>query len=359
MDERRRNIAIGLFMLGATICLTVLILLFGQYPTWIGGRTYEVHAYFDEVEYLEEETEVLMLGKRIGWVSNVGFRGEKPGAGIDVTMQIDRSVPIPADAKVLLKEAPMGFGRARLTITIPAGSTAPPVPTDGSAALPGTAVGPFEQVIPRDVVTTLQTTAKRIGELAAALTPAAKDLHDLLKQTGLEEVDAGRAVGNLSTALQRLDAALKHVNDVIGDPETKQQLRQTIANLHQASEQATQALVELKDFAASAKVTAGEAKELTAELRAGVAEARQQFRSIAQRVNESADRLSELLKHLASAASDLSEGKGTAGRLLKDERLYEALVLTTNRLNAALIDLQALIKAWQIEGVKVQSLRLR
>jgi len=360
MDDRRRNFAIGLFMTGALACLAALILLFGQYPAVIGGRTYEVHVYFDgALEQLEADTDVRMLGKRIGWVSSVEFRDGNPAAGIDAILRIDKSVPIPSDATAVLKEAAMGFGRPRLQIVIPAGSTAPPLPTDGSAVLPGKVVGPFEQLIPREVVTTLQVTARRIGELAAAFTPVAEDLHHLLKPVDARQVDAGKALANLSTALQRLDQAIKNINDIIGRPEAKTQLRQTIANLHQATRQATETLRSIKDFAESARSVTDTAQDVAGDLKSLVAEARHQLRTISQRIVDTTDRLDALLKNLSHAAQQLAEGKGTAGLLLTDERLYESLVLTADRLNAALIDLQALIKTWQIEGVRIETLKLR
>lgn len=361
MTERRRNILIGLFVLGGLVCLAILVLLFGAFPTVISGNKYTVTIYFTTpVDDLPEETDVFMLGKRIGQVAGVGWRGGQPSEGVQATLRIDKDVRIPSNAAAEYKEATMGFGRPRIQIVVPMGVAAPGyLPTSGQATLFGKAVGPFEQIIPKQTGVTLEQAASHIGKLAEALTPAARDLHDLLKTTPVEQVDAGEAIGNLSSAIQRLDSTLRNINDVIGDAHVKSDLRTTVTNVRAASEQLKDAIADIERFADAARQTAEDAKEIPADIRQTLADLRGRVDTVARSIVTNSDNLNKILVGLDNTVTGINQGEGTLGHLVKDNRLYEALVLTAQRLATTVSDLQALVKSWQAEGVKIESLKLR
>lgn len=360
MAERRRNILIGLFVLGGLICLGTLVLLFGAFPNVIAQRVYKVTVYFSmPVEDLPVETDVFMLGKRIGRVLEVGWRGGRPSEGVEATLQIDKEVEIPSNGLAEFKEATFGFGRPRLQIVVPLGSEATPLPRTGQATLMGTVMGPFEQIIPKEMGSTLQHTAAQVGKLAEALTPAARDIHDLLKTTSIAEVDAGQAVGNLSSALQRLDSTLHNINDVIGKAEVKQDLVTTVANVRSASEQLKGAIADIEQFASAARQTAEGAKELPADIKQTLADLRGRVDGVARSIITNSDNLNRILVGLNQTVEGVNQGEGTLGHLAKDNRLYEALVLTAQRLSSTIGDLQVLVKGWQTEGVRIESLKLR
>lgn len=361
MQERRRNILIGLFVLGGLVCLGILVLLLGTFPNILSGRTYSVTVFFTSpVQDLPVDTDVFMIGKRIGRVAKVGWRGGVPSEGVEAVLEIDDQVRIPSNATAIFAEAALGFGRARVQINVPMGTTPPGyLSTSGQATLIGIVQGPFEQIIPKQIGNTLEKTASQIGQLAAALTPAARDLHDLLKETPIEQINAGQAVGNLSSVLQRLDASLHNINDVIGNPQVKQDLVDTAGNIRVASDQLKAALADIQRFAESARQVAEGAKDLPADIKTTLADLRGRVDGVARSILSNSENLNRILVGLNQTVTGINQGEGTLGHLVKDNRLYEALVLTAQRLAAAVTDLQALMKSWQDEGVKIESLRLR
>ncbi len=361
MQERRRNILIGLFVLGGLVCLGILILLFGAFPNVVSGRTYRVTVYFtNPLEDLPVDTDVFMIGKRVGRVAEVGWRGGQPNEGVEAGLDVQGDIRIPSNATAEFKEAAIGLGRSRLQIIVPMG-TPPPgyLPINGQATLLGTSLGPFEQIIPKQMGTSLERTANQIGKFAEALTPAARDIHDLLKTTSLEQVGAGQAVANLSTVLQRLDASLASINEVIGNTQAKQDMVATIANVRAASEQLKGAIADIQHFAEAARQTAEEAKGLPADVRQTLADLRGRIDTVGRSIISNADNLNRILVGLDQTVAGINQGEGTLGHLVKDNRLYEALALTAQRLSATIADLQALVKSWQAEGVKIESLKLR
>jgi phospholipid/cholesterol/gamma-HCH transport system substrate-binding protein len=66
------------------------------------------------------------------------------------------------------------------------------------------------------------------------------------------------------------------------------------------------------------------------------------------------DRLTQIgaiLDQMQSVSQKLNTGSGTAGLLMNDPRLYEALVDSTRQLNATVTDLHRLVDQWEQEGV--------
>ncbi len=360
MKERRRNILIGLFVLGGIVCLTVLILLFGAFPNVISGRAYKVTVYFaGPVEYVPVETDVFMMGKRIGRTVGIDWRSGDPSLGVEAVAEVEQDIRIPVNAVAEFKGAALGFGRPSISILVPQAPETAPLPTDGSAVIPGKVVGAFEQIIPKEMGVTLQQATARIGELAQTLTPAARDLHDLLKPTSLTEVGADQAMANVSTVVQRMDRVLANVNDVIGEPAVKQNLIATVENMRSASEQLQTALVDIQAFAAAARDVADGARDLPEEVQALLADTRARIDRVARNITTNTDNLDKVLVGLDQVVQKVNRGEGTLGSLLTDNSLYEALLLTIRRLGATIQDLQALIKAWEEEGVKIERLNLR
>jgi len=362
--EYRQNLMVGLFMIVALASLAILVILFGDMPEWlVGGRGYQVHVYFDQLRGLTVDTEVEMNSVRVGRVVAIEHRDSKnPALGVDVTLEILNRYDIPHGAIARVHEAPMGFGRPKVVIGVRYAEPARLLDRDGKAVLQGELVSAFDQLIPRDVVTTLRRSARQIGDLAEALTPVADDLHELFAKRSIEQVDqdrTGRTPPNLYTAVEQLNRSLQHFNDVLGDPQTKSNLREAIANLRQVTEDAGAAVQALQSFAVKAGDAAGDVRQITTRLSSTVTRTDEQLDTVGRKVIENTDKLSRILDHLEVASDSLSSGKGTAGLLVSDPRLYESLVLTADRLGATIQDLQNLIRHWREKGMYIQGVGIR
>jgi uncharacterized phage infection (PIP) family protein YhgE len=282
---------------------------------------------------------------------------KNPARGVDVILEIQERYDIPDGATPRVQEAPLGFGRSTVVVDLRHAEAGRFLPKDGTAVLQGELVSAFDQLIPRDVVATLQRTARQIGDLAESLTPVAGDLHELFVKRPVEEVEqdkTGRTIPNLYTAVQRLNTSLQNFNDVLGNPETKNNLHEAIANLRQVTEDARTTVQELQRFATKASAAADDVRGITTTLSATVQRTDEQLDVIARKIVDSADKLSRLLDHLDAASQKIASGQGSAGLFVNDPRLYESLVLTSQRLAAAIDDLQGLLQRWKEKGVAVQ-----
>jgi methyl-accepting chemotaxis protein len=210
------------------------------------------------------------------------------------------------------------------------------------------------QFLPERVINTLEATGTRIGEAAKALTPVLEDLHEALVKRAPSEVDrVGGPQGNLSSAMARFDATLKHWNDVLGDPQTKSRLKDAINNVHTITEDG-------KAISADLKSTAKEFRGVVDDTKAFVAEGRDTVRSIKTEVTDLGrggrsmfESVTRLLDSAHEVTSAVSRGEGTLGHLVRDAKLYEAMVLSFERGAKALEDFRLLVQDWLKGKIRV------
>lgn len=365
MTEYRRNVMVGLFLIVGLISLMWLIVKFGESPGWIvGGKTYPVHAYFSNVAGVIEGDPVYMKGVRVGFVNRIGFRDEEhPEQGVDLVIDIQQKWRVPQSSRVEVELSGMGFVRATVRIVVPPGPSAATLPTDGSVPLQGVVISAFDALFPPDVISVLQKASGQIGNLAEALTPVAKDLHELFQPRDLALVDdprsgAQKLSANLHTAVQRLDAGLKNFNEMVGDPNTKTNLKVAIENIRAVSEQGKGVMEDLRKFASQARFVGEDAKELTGKLSKTVDNANAQLDKIARVIIDDAEKLGRFFDRLEAVARNWADGKGSAGKFFNDAELHDSMVITLKRLQAAIEDMNDLVKQWRREGVNIKGMGL-
>jgi len=355
MDESKRNLAVGAFVLLGLVALGTLVVLFGEAPRMFGRKSYAVSVAFKQVRGVRPGAEVEMGGVRVGVVDRFEFKdNNQPGQGVWMILDIEHEYSIPRDAYVEVRESPFGLGRPQITIVIPPAAGPQMLVKDGTATLNGRVVSGFDTVFPPDVVDTLKVATGHIGGLAEVLK---KDLHDLLMRRTTQQVDqpppgVPPQPANLYTAIQRFDAAMKHFNEVLGDPKTKSNLKTAIENFAQVSAEAKQVVQQLRALVQDARAVPDRVNR-------SLDNADGQLRSVSTKIIAMTDKLSRLLDHLNEAGRQLAEGEGTAGKFLRDPHLYQELTLTCRRLGAMIDDLQALVKQWREEGIRIKSWSLR
>jgi phospholipid/cholesterol/gamma-HCH transport system substrate-binding protein len=311
------------------LVLLVLVFLFG------GGRrlfakAYEIKVHFPEgVVGVESGQSVTLHGKRVGETTDVRFytdqktHEEHPEEGVNVIVAIDEEFDIPKSAHIRVASSIMGFGRPAICLIIDHTQRQPEMlPRDGTGEITGTMVEILDQVLPPPMQETLTSATKSLDELARALTPVAENLARLLESRDVEQVDLQQLTANLDTVIQRFDATLRNINTVIGDEENIRNLGTLLANASAISEDGKQTI-----------------KNVDAMVKG---------------LKRNTDELSAVLTQLDRTLASIDEGKGTLSLLLKDNRLYEEMVLSARRMTKALDELREVL-----EIMKQGNLRLR
>jgi ABC-type transporter Mla subunit MlaD len=234
------------------------------------------------------------------------------------------------------------------------------LPKDDNAKITGKMVS--ADLLPESTMQIVTEALERISELATALIPVSKNLNLLLEQRPTAQVDSASSQPtqpsdglppNVSTAVQRLDMTLKNFNDVIGDPTVKDNLRDFINNLAVAGADLKQIVADLKPLPAQARTFVETGNRMLENLDKTVGNVDIRVNEFAKAGKGIAGQLESVLENVNQITQTIADGKGTAGRLVKDEKLYEALLNTVEQLKETIKEFKVLITKLQAEGLRL------
>ena len=353
MTDNKRNLMVGLFVLGGLTCLGLLVVMFGQTRGLFSTR-YAVIAKFDRITGVRSGTDVTLAGVWVGNVMDIRMVDRKqPSEGVNVQLGIDPKYSIPAGSQAIV-EIPL-MGQPTINI-VPPPQTVKLLPQDGTAEIHGVIKGALESVIDPALMAAIDKTTVQIGMLAEAMTPMAKAIQGLLEQRTIAQVDASAGkpeelTANLYTAVERLHRVLKHFDVVLGDPAVQSNVKDTVSNFKSASEDVKAAAASFKVFSDEAQKAAASAHQMVTKVDATVDVTRGYIDELGRKLVSNTDQLSRFLDYINVAGQNVAEGQGTVGMLLRDPKFYDELMLTVQRLGEAAAELQVLVKQWQKQGI--------
>jgi phospholipid/cholesterol/gamma-HCH transport system substrate-binding protein len=318
--QRKRNIIVGLFIIIGLCALVWMILRFGDLPSVVSKvRSFQVYVQFPTAPGVQKDTPVRFCGYQIGRVTYVmppAIRKDL-NTGQDyhqtvVMLSIEKKyVNIPSNVEVKLMTRGLGSSYIELRID-PATLPAPPLDPNRP-----------------------ETRFLVSGMLLQGSTGMTSEFFPEESQKKLVELIDG------------IGTFISNANDIIGDPNNKQNIKLTLANLTDASEQATQVmkkaektLEQFKEFAATGTET----------LKSADAKAEKAIIAIV----DMSEQLSATLSQLRLMIEKVNEGQGTASKLLNDGRLYESLLESTEQLNVLLKDLKLFVEKAEDKGVPIK-----
>ena len=162
-----------------------------------------------------------------------------------------------------------------------------------------------------------------------------------------------RWLATLGQALWRFEQpqeAMRALNDVVGDPEVKANLKQSLKNITAATETANKIAGNLEKFSRDLQAIGDETTITIKNAQGTIDKAGTHVDDLARKIDERMLQVAKLLSSFQSIAQKIDDGKGTAGALVNDKRLYESLVLTSEQLNEMMKDLNRLVEQWEQEG---------
>jgi ABC-type transporter Mla subunit MlaD len=332
-----------------------LMVLFGEHPTWLGGAEYDLRIRMQQLGPITEGTVVNMNGVEVGRVAGLEFtNAERPNEGVFIVARIKNKFAVPLGTLARVYVSPIGLGRGRIDLMppdLPPDSDVQLLPLEG-AIIMGEMGNMLGEILPPTFMGTLERSARQIGDFSAALTPVAQDVHELLVKRPVAEVDdpvalARQVTGNLYTLIERLDGTLRHFNEVLGDPEVQSGLRDAVANIRLMTEDGRATFANLRDTSASLRT---DVKRVTDKLEGAVDNASGRIDRMGEAVIPLLDNSADLARNLKEATRQLAEGNGTIGRLLRDARLYETLLISVERLTDLLDTLRRLAAKFERQG---------
>ncbi|NQU76989.1 MAG: MCE family protein [Planctomycetes bacterium] len=317
MTEYRRNVAVGITVLAALIGLGYIILLFGEAPAFAKGG-YKIWLNLPQAGGIVTSADVYLNGMRVGTVADVSLRPD-PREGVRIECRINRDVRIPADVAVSIASAGFG-GSAHVALT----------------AWPLQAGQPWAGWLADD------DSAELTGTLPAG---------GLIDRQTREQLDKiATSLESFSRSAEKLNRVLDSLYAITGDADNQANIAAALDNIRVTTARSATVMEELRQFVTDAGASI---KKVDDSLTKAAEMTVERINAVAGKVMENADQIGQLLSSLNQAAGNISEGKGTAGKLLNDPQLYNNLLESTRQASLAMAELQAMIKVWRAEGVRV------
>ena len=317
------------------------MLVFGYAPQ-LTKNTYPVQIHMASSGGLNPDAKVTLAGIHVGSVTEVRFAEGGPAAGVVVTAEIEAQHRIPEGSEVRVTAPLLGGGSiARIlppTLDSNRARELANLPTDGTATLTGRPASMIPEL--EEPLQSFAAITEDFGELAGEWKQVGGNLNDLLAGRDVAEVDAGEAVANLSTLVQRIDTRVAEakqvmagVQDLVGDERMRDDIRATIRNAADVSDA-------VGDTVRTARQTLTEARENIDELK--------------KRIVVVADDLSAAIGDARVVLRKADQGEGTIGELLNNPTLINNLNDASTRLQKLLDESRLLIQKWKSEGLPVQ-----
>ena len=346
MKEGTRNALVGLFTISSIGALAALMVMFGEAPDWLGKGDWQLTITgVREIRGISPGTAVYLNGVEIGRVNRLQFEvPSRPGLGVQVVVKIKQQYSVPRGSTAKMYGATLGIGSGQVHIVVGDTAAVEPLPKDG-ATIHGEMASAFGEIISKELTSSVQRAVDHIGNFAHAATPVATHLSDLLEQRTIDEVDHPVSPGdkipaNLATAIERFDRLVLNVNTVLGDQEVQADVKGIATDLKAASEEIRE-LVEMWHR---------ETRRISDNVNEGIT-------STEKNLDESFDKLIAVIENLDRSTKQLTvildgiaAGEGTAGMLVRDERLYEAGVLALERLSDTLASINRITGKIEKDG---------
>lgn len=330
MTAYRRNTLVGITVLAALGILAWMLLTFGATPAkyFQRGNQITIHITCDRADGLSDGSQVFYRGVPVGRITRLAR--DKNDRDVLIDAQIDNTPPLPANLVGTIRTQSLISGQAALSLDLQGGTDAVPRgQLKDQQHLMATYVG--SELIPH-----------QFGQLA----------EELEKTT--EEVRKAGLVTHLDASVRQAGQVLQSLHDYVADPAMRANIQQSLVNFRQATASAKHAAAQIDQF--SGKLT-----QISAQASGTLTDARTAIQSAQAKVNHASDQLddrmlqiSKLLDGVQSIVTKINTGKGTAGMLLNDPKMYQALLDSSKQLNATIADLRRLVEQWEQEGVSLK-----
>ena len=304
--QRKRNIIVGLFVIIALVALFWMVFKFGDLPVFVSKyKSFRVVVQFPTAPGVQENTPVRFCGYQIGRVTEVRRPEIMKEVNADrfyhqtvVILSIDKEYDnIPEDVEVKLMTRGLGSSYIELKLKH------------------------FDVMEPAEEFLV-------DGSLLQGSTGMTSEFFPEESQKKLEELVDG------------LSGFIKNANDVLGDPDNKENFRAILANVSEATKQATETLKEFREFSAAGAATLRNADTNIAEVSSAMV--------------GTSEELGRTVAQLRMILEKVNTGQGSAGKLINDGRLYENLLENTWQMQLLLEELKSFVTESKKKGLPIK-----
>jgi len=317
MDDRTIQIRVGVVVVTAAIIAFLLVLFFGEKRSLFQQQK-TIYLLFRTAPGVSPQTPVRKNGVLIGRITHVELRDE---GGVTLTAKIESQYKVLRNEVARISTASF-IGDAVLEF----------IPSDVEGASNEEIAD--EEVIADGVVSAdpLRVLANLEPRLAGAIgsienagnevTQLARNLNTIV---GNNQDQFQRVIQKSELAMEHFRSAMETVDEVVGDPELKANLKRSLRELPQFFDDSRATLTEAqKTLTGFQKMTARADSNLE-NLEKFTKPLSEKGEVLADRIESAVINVDTLLDQLVKFSEQLNSSEGTLGQLLNDKDLYNRL----------------------------------
>jgi phospholipid/cholesterol/gamma-HCH transport system substrate-binding protein len=328
----RKNLMVGATVIFSIVLLGVLMLKFGALPAqWFGPTKIPIELHVARADGLSPGSAVSYLGVTVGNIHSIARSDDQTEVVIEALL--DAGNPPPANVVGRIRSQIVGGG-SNISLEVPDGK--PQGKLAAHAKVPTRFIG--VDLLPPEfaqLATELRLTAEQIRK-----SDLTKHLDETLLSFRTQAEKAGKLVDSLDAT--------------VNDPKLREDLKTSVANFRQATESATKVGQGLEKFTANLDKMGENLNTVSVNANATITRTQGHIDELSKQMTDRMAQVSRILDQFQSIANKVDQGKGSAGLLVNDTKLYESLVDTSKELNLTITDLKLLVKQWTDEGVYIK-----
>lgn len=328
MKQKSAELKVGILALLSIIVLVAGTLFVGNFHLF--QKTYLMDVYFDFVNGLQEGAPVQLDGVKMGTVKKITVHPER-NHPIVVTLQLPTTTKMRQNARIYVDT--MGLMGEKY-VEIDAGSSNLPFLTQG-LAVNGENPTDMQDILnsTKEVVENLKNSSKVISDVLTnestknvlfnfmvRLDNVSKNINDLVAQ---RRPDIDKFAVNLRILSENMKGVVNEMNDMI--KENSGNIQKVTSNMAQISE----------DIRAHSAKISENLDALTEQLRGTATEGRPDLQTTLKNFRDASEEFKKSMEKLDTITSRVEQGKGTVGKLVSDDGLYNQATATMSSVRSA------------------------
>jgi len=328
MNERKLLFRVGVVMLGCLIILLTLVVMFNEPTGWKHGR-YTVMVKFPEAPGVTENTPVRKSGILIGRVKDVSL-DDNDGKAL-VALSIDGNRKLKHNEVFRVVTSLLGDSVVDVVPSIDPHASEKPI-LDGESLDGKVAADPVQVV--GNLQDSLSTAIGSVSDTSAKLGDVVEQVGRMLERN---ESKIDSVVGKLDRSLETIEQTVANANDVIDDPETRQQLKDTIAQLPVVLKETRETVKQMGHTVSLVEKNLEDINQFTHPLG-------EKGEVFVDRLDRGSEKLENLTDEMLVFARALNNKEGSLGQLVHNPQLYQSLNRAARNIEEVSGQLRPIIK---------------
>ncbi|ASV73254.1 ABC transporter-related permease with MCE domain [Thermogutta terrifontis] len=336
MDERLMQFRIGVMVLASILIAAILLVTFGEWR-WPFPAEYTIYIRFPEAPGVAERSPLRKSGIVIGHVTDVQLT---PEGNVLVTARVERKYVLRRNEVCRLNRALLGDSTLEISLSPDPNASTEPL-KEGDV---------MQGIVPPDPIVILTNLQERLVTAINSVNQTAADLGDTVRSVNRiltdNEQQLKDLLANANKTVTLAQQTVSNANDIVGDPELKQRLKDTLSRVPQVVD-------DLRHTLDEANQTIRVARENLDNLRGVTSPLAENGAAMVRRLDTSLQNLERVTAQLAEFGENLNREDSTLGRLVRDPTLYQKLDRTMTNVQQLTQDLRPVISDLRVFSDKI------